>query len=306
MTYRLGTRGSLLARRQAELIREQLGHCAPDVEWTIVPITASADQRPEAPLATISGEGIFVKELEHALLRDDIDLAVHSLKDIPLEGSPPALVMAAIPEREEPHDALVSREGHRLMQLPHRARLGSSSLRRQSQLLHLRPDLEIVPIRGNVDTRLKQLETERLDGVVVAAAGLMRLGLQHRISDVLHALIPEPGQGALAVQIRQADTALHEMVRALDDAPTRLAVETERHVLRALGGGCRVPIGALAEIRGGTMRLQGVVASPDGKRLIRREVMGPAETADRMATQLAEQLCVSGAREILSARSSAG
>ena len=297
--YLLGTRGSALARRQAELIRESLAARYVNVGWEIMTIASSGDRQSDTPLAAMAGEGIFVKELEQALLRGDIDLAVHSLKDLPLTGTPSALMTAAIPERVEPHDALVSRDGSKLADLPRGARVASSSLRRQSQLLHVRPDLAIVPIRGNVDTRLKKLESEELDGVVLAAAGLIRLGLQDRISELLQQLVPEPGQGALAVQVRCEDRGLRELVESLDHVSTRTAVEAERSLLAALGGGCRVPIGALGTMDGTTLTLQGIVASPDGTRVVRDAISGPATDAARLGRQLAEQLSALGAREIL-------
>ena len=300
--YIVGTRGSALATRQAELIRADLAARYATVGWETVSIASSADRQPDAPLAALSREGVFVKELEQALLRGEIDLAVHSLTDMPLTGSPDPLMIGAIPERVAPYDALVSRTGATLDRLPRGARLGSSSLRRHSQLLHLRPDLVMVPIRGNVDTRLKKIETEQLDGVVIAAAGLIRLELHDRISELLQQLIPEPGQGALAVQIRREDRGLRELVAALEHAPTRLAVEAERSLLAALGGGCRVPIGALADVHGETLRLQGVVASPDGTRLVRAELSGPARDGIALGQRLAAQLITLGAQDILAGR----
>lgn len=298
-TFRVGTRGSPLALRQTGLVLDALRRVHPDTQFSIKTIKTTGDKGlpPPGPLPRGS-RGLFVKEIEEALLAGEVDLAIHSLKDLPTE-LPQGLALGAIPEREEPRDALVTRWGLPLARLPYGSRLGTSSPRRLAQLRVYRRDLDIVPLRGNIDTRLHKAEA--LDGIVVAAAGLLRLGLSHRITQLLSPdiCLPAVGQGALAVEVRAWDEIALALVAPADHAPTRAAVTAERAFLGALGGGCAVPIGALAQVQDSRLSLQGVVASPDGKRLvsgsIEADVGQPEDAGERLATLLLEQ----GAREIL-------
>ena len=296
----IGTRGSSLAMCQAQMVQAMLEERYPDRSFTLQTIKAQADKNPELPLVAMSGEGVFVKELEAALLEGRIDLAVHSMKDLPLE-TPPGLRIAAVLEREEPRDALVSRSGESLEQLPKGARIGTSSLRRQSQLRRRRPDLELLEIRGNVDTRLRKLDEGRYEAIVVAACGLIRLGLEEHITEYLaiDQMVPEPGQGALAVETRADDRATCEMVRAFDDPQTRACIEAERAFLRALGGGCRVPIAAYASAKSGTLELEGAVIAPDGHDERRGTLTGPITEPVTLGERLAEELTSQGARKLL-------
>ena len=296
----LGTRGSSLALCQARIVQTQLQARYPDVAVALETITAQADRQPEAPLAAMSGEGIFVKELETALLDGRIDLAVHSLKDLPLD-TPRGLGIAAVLERADPHDALVSRVSAGLQDLPAQCRVGTSSVRRRSQLLHQRGDLQVVEIRGNVDTRLRKLDEGRYDAMIVAACGLMRLGLGARITERLDfsVMLPEPGQGALAVETRADDAATRELMQPLDDRISRACVEAERAFLAALGGGCRVPIAAYASHHDGTLELEGVVIAPDGHQQIRGGMSGPADDPDALGRRLGQQLASQGAADLL-------
>lgn len=286
---------------QAQIVQSRLEERFPKQAFTLQTIKAEADKNPELPLTAMSGEGVFVKELEAALLDGRIDLAVHSLKDVPL-AVPQGLRLAAVLARDDPRDALVSRSGQDLATLPGRARIGTSSLRRRSQLLRRRPDLEPVDIRGNVDTRLRKLDAGQCDAIIVAACGLIRLGLEDRITEYLglDIMLPEPGQGALAVETRADDRPILELAGVLDDPESRACVEAERMLLRALGGGCRVPIAAYAALEGGELVLQAVVAAPDGSADVRGIQRGPATEPISVGERLAEQLLARGAEELLS------
>jgi hydroxymethylbilane synthase len=299
----IGTRGSSLALCQAEIVQAKLEERFPDQAFRLQAIKAEADARPDVPLIAMSGEGVFVRELEAALLEGRIDLAVHSLKDLPL-AIPSGLRLAAILERDEPRDALVSSSGAAFDRLPAGARVGTSSLRRRSQLLSRRHDVELLDIRGNVDTRLRKLDEGRYDAVVVAACGLIRLGLEERITELLEfsVMLPEPGQGALAVEARGEDRQTLERLRVLDDPPTRASVEAERAFLQALGGGCRVPIAAYAALEGGTLKIEGAVIAPDGSRTLRGRAVGPMTEPVALGTRLAEELIGRGAVDLLMER----
>ncbi len=286
--------------RQAGLVAEALGNRWPNLEITLIPIKTSGDRLLDSPLAQAGGKGLFVKEIEEALLESRIDLAVHSMKDLPAE-LPPGLRLGAVMPREDPFDALVARNGVRFAELPRGARIGTSSLRRQVQCLHHRPDLEIVPLRGNVETRLRKLETLGLDAVVLAAAGLIRLGLQHRITERLspELSLPAIGQGALAIEIREADERVGGLVEGIDHRETRLATTAERAFLRRLGGSCVTPVAAFGQIEGESLVLTGMVASLDGKRMVRQVLRGAASRPDEVGRTLAEELLSAGADEIL-------
>lgn len=292
----IASRGSQLALWQARWVEGQLtarGH-----QCRIEIIKTTGDKITDVPLAKVGTKGLFTKEIEEALLDGRADLAVHSLKDLPTE-LPAGLVIAAVPEREDPRDAVV---GKRLDELPRGARVGTSSLRRSAQLRKLRPDLVIESVRGNVDTRLRKLDEGQYDSILLAAAGLKRLGWGARIAEILpaDAMCSAVGQGALAIETRSAGPGF-DAVRALDHAATHAAVAAERGVLASLGGGCQVPIGAHATVTGGRVRLLGVVASPDGTELVRAESEGAVEDAEALGRSLGEELLAKGAQRILEA-----
>jgi hydroxymethylbilane synthase len=292
----IASRGSQLALWQARWVSAQLtarGHeCRIDI------IKTTGDKITDVPLAKVGTKGLFTKEIEEALLDGRADLAVHSLKDLPTE-LPEGLVLAAVPEREDPRDAVV---GKRLADLPKGAKVGTSSLRRSAQLRKLRPDLVIESVRGNLDTRLRKLDEGQYDAILLAAAGLKRLGWGDRIAEVLDAetMCSAVGQGALAIETRESGAGF-DAVRSLDHADTHAAVTAERGVLGALGGGCQVPIGAHATVEGGKLRLVGLVASPEGDEVIRGEAQGAAGEAESLGRALGNELLERGARRILDA-----
>ena len=296
---RIGTRGSALALWQANHIREQLSKLY-NVESELVRIRTSGDHFQAAAVAQIGTKGVFIKELEDALLAGLVDIAVHSMKDVPTE-TPGGLSFPAITRREDVRDCLVSQEGRTLEKLPPHARIGTSSLRRQAQLRLHRPDLEAIDLRGNVDTRLKKLAAGEFDAVVLAKAGVDRLGLSDQITQVLptHIMLPAVGQGALGIEARTDDSQTCELLAALDDDDTRACVTSERALLRELQGGCQVPLGAWARLDAGGLLLEACVLSADGKESLRRERHGPPESADKIGTELGRILIDAGADRIL-------
>jgi len=302
-TIVIGARGSALSLCQTRIVQVRLEERFPDHRVEVKTIRSSADERPEASLATIGGEGVFVTELETALLNGTIDLAVHSLKDLPLK-TPPGLALAAVTEREDPRDVLVSRSGSSFEQLPAGSRLGTSSLRRSSQLRLRRRDVECVEIRGNVDTRLRKLQEGRYDAVVLAAAGLLRLGLEDRITEYLglDLMLPEPGQGALGLETRADDRAARALAEALHDRESAACVTAERAFLRALGGGCRVPIAALGQLDRGRLTLDGAVMAADGSKQLRDRAEGSIDNPDALGESLAQRLIARGASDLLAGR----
>jgi hydroxymethylbilane synthase len=290
----IASRGSQLALWQARWVGAQLtaaGH-----ECRIEIIKTTGDKITDVPLAKVGTKGLFTKEIEEALLDGRADLAVHSLKDLPTE-LPPGLVLAATPPREDPRDAIV---GRRLTELPEGARVGTSSLRRSAQLRKLRPDLQIESVRGNVDTRVRKLDEGQYDAILLASAGLKRLGWADRIAEILppEVMCPAVGQGSLAIETRPVGAGF-EACCALDDVTTHVAVTAERAVLGSLGGGCQVPIGAHATVAEGRIRLLGVVASPDGTEIIRAMSEGAVPDAEALGRALGEELLNMGARRIL-------
>lgn len=295
-----GTRGSALARWQTEFVIAALHNLAPSVQVELHVISTVGDRDKTSPLAELGALGVFTTELENALREDEIDFAVHSLKDLPTDLAND-LPIAAILERAEPRDVLVSRHGVGLSELAQGARIGTSSARRAAQLLALRPDLQIVPLRGNVDTRLRKAASEDYDAVVLAAAGVLRLGRGDAITEYLliEEMLPDPGQGALAVQVRVDDFKTLALVSQLDHTPTRQAVTAERAFLQALGGGCRMPMAAYARVEDNLLHLRGMVASTDGKRLVRRELLGMPENAQSLGIALAQEILNNGGAEIL-------
>jgi hydroxymethylbilane synthase len=272
----------------------------PDLNVTLIKIKTTGDKIQDAPLAKIGGKGLFVKEIEEALIDQRIDLAVHSIKDVPTEF-PEGLHLSAITKRDDPRDAFVSWDGTQLKNLPLKAKIGTSSLRRQAQLLHFRNDLELLPLRGNIDTRLKKLKTMNLDGIVLALAGLKRLGLEERITEIIppEISLPAIGQGALGIETRKGDTEVEGRIQFLNHKDSWIAVSAERAFLKKLEGGCQVPVAAYARIFGTSLQIDGLVGTTDGKRLIRHHQEGSVEKAELLGIELAEILLEKGAKEIL-------
>jgi len=297
---RIGTRGSQLALYQANWVKDRLVEAHPRLKVNLVTIKTTGDKIQDAPLAKIGGKGLFVKEIEEALLERRIDLAVHSIKDVPTEF-PEGLHLSAITKRENPLDVFISRDGTGLKDLPQKAKIGTSSLRRQAQLLHFRNDFEMIPLRGNLDTRLKKLERLNLDGIVLAMAGVKRLGLEARITEILPAEISLPaiGQGALGIETRKEDEEVEGRIHFLNDPESAVAVSAERAFLKRLGGGCQVPIAAFARIIDSHLQIDGLVGTVDGKQLVKHHLEGPLEKAEILGTELAEILLGKGAKEIL-------
>lgn len=296
----LGTRGSKLALKQSEWFRSRIEAVAPEVRVTVQKIQTSGDKIVDVPLAKIGGKGLFVKEIEEALIAGDIDLAVHSMKDVPAQ-LPQGLEILCVPPREDPRDALISRNGMRFADLLRGASIGTSSLRRQSQLLHARPDLRIEMLRGNLDTRLKKLKEGQFDAIVLAAAGLRRLAWAHEITEYLDpsVCLPAIGQGALGIEGRSDDHFVRSVLNRLNDAATQTAVTAERALLHRLEGGCQVPIGAHAVLADEQVLLDGLVASVDGKTVIRETVQGRTQDAHSLGVVLAERLLAKGADRVL-------
>ena len=332
-TLVIGTRGSALAVWQAEYVAARLVDAWPGMQVRLERIRTTGDKIQDVPLASVGGKALFVKEIEEALLDRRVDLAVHSLKDVPAD-LPTGLCIAATPAREDPSDVLISRTGARLQDLRRGARIGTSSLRRQAQLLNLRPDLDIVGLRGNLDTRIRKLETEGLDAIVLARAGVKRLGLEHVITEVLpvEVLLPAVGQGVLAIETRDtsretraesrnerrapgverrdensgslSDCAVgsrpvSKIVAVLDDRETSVAMQAERGFLRRLGGGCQVPVAALARVDGSDVHLAGLIADVDGRTVLRGEALGQAGNPESVGIALAERLLAQGGQAIL-------
>jgi hydroxymethylbilane synthase len=296
----IGTRGSRLARIQAETVREMLSSLHPDRAWLLREIRSEGDVQRQASLASIGGRGVFVKALEEKLLAGEIDLAVHSLKDMPTQLAT-GLEMGAVLPREDARDALVSRGGPTLDDLPRGAVVGTGSARRQAQLLAYRSDLVTQDVRGNVDTRLRKLKRGDYDALIVAASALIRLRRTSAISQYLPPalMLPAVGQGALAVEVRQSDEEVRGLVRPLTHLPTEEAVRAERAFLSALGGGCAVPIAAHAAVADGRLNLQGLVADLDGRKVIRESLSGSPLEAEDIGRRLADRILSQGAAEIL-------
>ena len=297
---RIGTRASLLALRQTNLVKETLSKHFPDASFEVVAIKTKADKKENAPLSSIAGEGVFVKELEEALLSNLVDMAVHSLKDMPLD-LPGGLKIAAVLKRDDARDALVCRQAKNIDGLAPGSRVGASSLRRQAQIRLHRKDLEPLEIRGNIDTRLRKLDEGKYDAIIVAACGLMRLGLNDRITQrfEMDFMLPEPGQGAIAIEARAGDSEILKISEYIDDKETFFCASAERAFLKALGGGCRVPVGAYAEIQDKTLALTGAVIALDGSVQVRDKVSGESSNPETVGTLLAEKLQEKGAGELL-------
>jgi hydroxymethylbilane synthase len=304
---RIGTRGSALALWQAKHVADALKRLQ-GVETELIRIRTSGDHVQSASVAQINdhigseagGKGFFIKEIEEALLANTIDLAVHSMKDVPTE-TPPGLTFTAITRREDPRDCLISCNGETLETLPNGARIGTSSLRRQAQLRHNRPDLDVVDLRGNVDTRLKKVERGEFDAIVLAIAGVKRLGFADKVTQVLDedVMLPAVGQGALGIETRMADAETSRLVAALDDSESRGCITAERAVLQALQGGCQVPLGALGSLRRGELHLKAAVFSVAGSECVRCSENGPPDEAAAIGVLLAAALIESGADKLL-------
>lgn len=297
---RLATRKSILAVTQSTWVKDRLEVLNQGLAVELVRITTKGDRILDVPLAKIGGKGLFVKEIEEALLAGEADFAVHSLKDVPAEV-PEGLEVSVFPEREDARDAFISRNGSALAALPTGSRVGTSSLRRMAQLRSHRPDLEIISLRGNLDTRLRKLDAGEFDAILLAAAGLKRLGLDGRVTEFLdpEVMLPAVGQGALALEFRTDDPVTRGILLPLHHQETAVCVASERAFLSRLEGGCQVPIGAHAVLDGDSLRLSGFVANEDGTWVIRREKMGPVSSPETMGTALADEILAEGGAEIL-------
>lgn len=302
----IGTRGSKLALWQAEWVKSEIQSLHPEIEISLIKIKTTGDMILDVPLAKIGGKGLFVKEIEEAILRHKVDMAVHSMKDVPTE-LPEGLHLAAICRREDPRDALITKvqssefRVQSYKDLPHGATVGTSSLRRLCQLMNIRPDLKIVQLRGNLDTRIRKLDEGQFDAIIVAVAGVKRLGLAYRITEILEPEIclPAIGQGAIGIECRVNDKVINTILGALNHQETSISVRAERAILRRLGGGCQVPIAAYARIEDGRVIMDGLVGSITGERVIKGHAEGKLEDHERLGTNLAEYLLSRGAKEIL-------
>ncbi len=297
---RIGTRGSQLALWQTHWVQSTLQDLHPAITFELITIKTTGDKITNVPLAQVGGSALFVKELEQALTDQRIDIAVHSMKDMP-SSMPNGLSIGAVPERETPLDVLISKNGEPFSQLPTGAAIGTSSLRRQSQLLHARYDIKVIPIRGNLDTRIKKLSIENLDAIIVAAAGVKRLNFQDKITEYLDEalMLPAVGQGALCIEVRTDDQEVANLVKPMDHAPTRTVVTAERAFLRKLGGSCQVPMAAYGELDQNQLTLHGLVASVDGAQIIRDTAFGSAQAPETVGDALSETLLGAGADKIL-------
>jgi hydroxymethylbilane synthase len=296
---RIGTRASQLALWQANWVKAELEQRYPEMEVTLVKIKTMGDKILDVPLAQVGGKGLFVKEIEEAMLRGEIDIAVHSMKDVPTEF-PEGLGLHCITEREDPRDAVISR-GVTFADLPQGARIGTSALRRQAQLLKVRPDLKMVVIRGNVETRIRKLTDENLDAVILAAAGLNRLGFAGQATELLPTdlSLPAIGQGALGIECDLSNEPVKEAIAFFNHPATSYAVRAERALLKRCEGGCQVPIAAFGEVTGDQLTLTGFIAAVDGSRSLKESIIGPVEACEHLGCELAERLLRNGGKEIL-------
>lgn len=297
-TIRIGTRQSALAMTQTEWVIKKLNNAFPQLTLETKPIVTKGDRILDVTLSKVGGKGLFVKEIELALLNGEIDVAVHSMKDLPGEMSP-GLTLAAITKREDPRDCLISRNGDKLIELPEGATVGTSSLRRKAQLLAHRPDLHVEPVRGNLNTRLRKMREGRFDAIVLAAAGLHRMGWQHLITEYLDfdLMLPAVGQGALGLQCRADDEEVISRLKVLNDSETALTVTAERAFLHRLNGSCQVPIGAFATVEGDKVALSGLVADPHKADMYQQSATGT--DPERLGQQLADQVAEMGADQVL-------
>ncbi|MCG8608127.1 hydroxymethylbilane synthase [bacterium] len=288
---RVGTRRSALARTQTQWVIDRIKAVRPEVDIEVMEVVTTGDRVQDTSLTLLAGKGVFVKEIEEKLMNKEIDLAVHSMKDLPTEF-PEGLTVGAIPERVDPRDALVTRLAANLEDLPEGATIGSGSFRRRAQLLNFRPDLKVVDIRGNIDTRLRKSETEEFDGVILAVAGLKRMGWETRIQQYLSCgtMIPAVGQGALGIEIRQDDDATASLIAPLNDNQTEIAITAERTFLHQMGGGCQTPTAAFCRVRDQDAVLQGFCTNDDGTTFHRAKLEGTIDQAVDLASRLADEL----------------
>ena len=298
---RIGSRGSRLALLQAEFIRSLIKSKFPEITTELHIIRTTGDKILDSQLSEIGGKGVFVKEIEDALIRNEIDIAVHSMKDLPTI-LPNGLTIGAVAERHDPRDVLVSKNDIKFNELPKGAKVGTSSLRRQAQLLNLRPDLQILPLRGNVDTRVRKVRSEGLDSAVLALAGLERMGFKDEIAEIfpVDVLVPAPGQGALAVECREDDREINDIISQINHKESSISASAERAFLAELGGGCQVPVGCYARIKKDRINILGLIASTDGREIIREEIDGSVEIHQALGRELALTILNKGGREILS------
>ncbi len=297
---RVGTRASKLARRQTEIVVEKLKLHFPDLAIEVIPLTTRGDSQRDRPIAELGATGVFVKELEEALLAHEVDLVVHSLKDLPTD-IPGKLTLAAVLQREDPRDVLATRDGLKFEQLPPNARVATSSRRRAAQLAEIRKDITFIDIRGNIDTRLRKLDEDFCEATLLAHAGLLRLGLTEKVSQIFDpsVLTPAAGQGALAVECRADDLSLLEKLVHLEDRNVRAEITCERSFLYELGGGCSVPIGVLAHADGDKLEVTGCIAALDGKQVYRMQHEGNLSAASLIGKELAMKMLDSGARPLV-------
>ncbi|MDF2529355.1 MAG: porphobilinogen deaminase [Gammaproteobacteria bacterium] len=297
---RIATRKSPLALTQARFVQTKLQQAYPEIRMELIEISTTGDKIQDRPLAAIGGKGLFVKALEEAMLQNQADFAVHSLKDVPPE-LPQEFCLAAIGERESPFDVLVSNHFSSIDTLPRGAKVGTGSVRRISQILHYRPDLQVVDIRGNVDTRLKKLDEGQFDALILAEAGLNRLRLQHRITQVLipEICLPSVGQGALALECLKSNTTVLEILQSFNHQPSRYCIEAERSLTRSLSASCYSPVGSFAEIKNAELILRGLVATQDGQTVIKTLQQGRPESSELIGQLAAEHLLAQGAKKCL-------
>ena len=297
---KIGTRASQLALWQANHIKSRIETLFPQIEVEIITISTKGDRITDRPLSMVGGKGLFVKEIENALFNNEIDLAVHSMKDMPGE-LPEGLVIGAIPERENPFDVMISKDNKLLTDYPPKSRIGTSSLRRGSQLKAARPDLEILSIRGNLDTRLKKLKSGQFDAIVLAAAGLIRLGQKNEITQYLDEtlMVPAVGQGALCIETRKDDADIRPVMEKLDHGPTRTCVTGERAFLKQIEGSCHIPVACYGEIKGDQVIMTALVASENGQEVIKRQIACSGDQVEEYGRRLADQLLENGGKRIL-------
>ncbi len=297
---KIGTRKSLLALAQSTMVKEEIERNCPGTQVELVKIVTTGDKILDVPLAQVGGKGLFVKEIEEAMLRHEVDIAVHSMKDVPSE-LPEELHVGIITKRENPHDAFISNTFASFHELPQGARVGTSSLRRRAQLAHIRPDLVIDDLRGNLDTRLRKLDEGQFDAIILAAAGLNRLGLRERARIFFSEdeMLPAVAQGAVGIELRKADQELLAQLIFMNDPETAVTVAAERAFLERLEGGCQVPLGAFAKLVNDTLTLTGLIAAVDGSRIIKKQMEGDSADPAALGLQLAEELLAMGGKDIL-------
>jgi len=300
MMIKIGTRGSKLAIAQSIWVKKRIESVYKDIKVILIKIKTKGDKILDSPLSKIGGKGLFVKEIENALLKRDVDIAVHSIKDVPVE-LPKGLEICVYPKRENPFDAFISNQFNSIEELPKNARIGTSSLRREVQLKRLYPDIEVIPIRGNVDTRLKKLRSKNLDGIILAVSGLIRLGLYNQITQIIpeHIMLPAIGQGALGIEIRKDDKEIKDIISFLNHKETEICIKTERAFLRELGGGCQIPIAAYAFIKNNILRIKGMISHIKGKEFFLDEIEGDPTKPEELGKKLAYRLLNKGADKII-------